>query len=102
MTCFTYGGKTLLQWCKENDFHYHMLYRRLDAGMGLKEAIQEVAKMKDSGRKLRSHPTLYWEGSPLVDVYDDRSYRLINQRRKRGISLADAIKMGKLTKKGEK
>lgn len=99
MTCFNYDGKSLRKWCKEHDFHYHMLYSRLDKGMDVKEAIQEVAKMKDSGRKLRSHPALWYEGKPIIEIYDDRSYRLINQRRKRGISLVDAIKMGKLTKK---
>ena len=94
------NGESLLQWCKRNGYHYHMLYRRLDAGMELKEAIQEVAKMKDSGRKLRSHPVLYCNNGPLVDVYDERSYRLINQRRKRlGCSIEKAISMGKLTKK---
>lgn len=103
MTCFKMeNGKSLLSWCKENGFHYHMVYRRLDSGMGIKEAIQDVAKMKDSGRKLRSHPVLYWEGKPIVDIYDERSYRLINQRRKRGISLDKAIAMGKLTKRGQK
>lgn len=101
MTCFTKNGITLRKWCIDNNFHYHMLYRRLDNGMSVDEAINEVKKMKDSGRKLRSHPVLFHNGKPIVDTYDERSYRLIIQRKHRGISTENAIKMGKLTQKAK-
>lgn len=101
MTCFRMeDGTSLLQWCKANGYHYHMLYRRLDEGMGLKEAIQDVDKLKTKDRSLYSRPTLYWDGKPIVDLYDKRSYNLILQRRHiHGMTLEQAIKAGKLKKK---
>lgn len=70
--------------------------------MGLKEAIQEVDKLKTKDRSLYSRPTLYWDGKPIVDLYDKRSYNLILQRRHiHGMTLEQAIKAGKLNKKEE-
>lgn len=101
MTCFRMAdGQTLRQWCLKNGYHYHMLYKRLDEGMIFRDAIDQVVKMKASGRNLRSHPTLYHNGKPIVDTYTKRSYQLIIQRMNRkGITLEQAIAKGKLFKK---
>ena len=102
MTCFRMAdGQTLRQWCLKNGYHYHMLYRRLDDGMDFSKAIDEVVKMKASGRNLRSHPRLYYQGQAVVDIYTPESYRLIIQRKNRhpDITLEQAIAKGKLFKK---
>ena len=78
-----------------------MLYKRLDEGMDFNKAIDEVVKMKASGRNLRSHPRLYYQGKPIVDTYTPRSYNLILQRLTihKDWTLEQAIAKGKLFKK---
>ena len=69
--------------------------------MSVEEAIKEVSGIVKSGRKLRSHPRLYYQGKPIVDVYNARSYNLILQRLTihKDWTLEQAIAKGKLFKK---
>ena len=77
MTRFFYQGESILSWCHKNNVSYHNVYRRMDDGMKPEHAIREAIKIRDSQRNRRSHPKLFYQGKPVVDIFTLNSYRKI-------------------------
>lgn len=94
MTCFRMpDGMTLHRWCQLHRKPYRSIYRLLDNGVKLENAI----KYKNLHSK--SHPKLFYKRQPLVEYcggYHTLQYRrIVNEIYSKNCSVSKAIQIVK-------
>ena len=102
MICFRMeNGQTVSQYCKEHGISYPAVFRRLDAGMDIKTALEESLKNVGNHRHNIRH---YYKGTPVSSRYniDSPEYKRIMQRLSRGWSIEDAVETPKCKTKNER
>jgi hypothetical protein len=91
MTCFRLSnGKTLNEFCNEYNLPYMSVWRRLDAGMCIEEAIAK--SMEHKGYK--GNPKYLYKGKSVAEMlggYQSNAYHRFFYRISKGLSIEKAV-----------
>lgn len=91
MTCFRLdNGETVLHWCKQNNIPYNNVYRRIEDGMSIKEALEDVSKRLKKGEVNRKH---FYKGKWIGEYFPRGSgmYERVIYRIKKGMTVDKAM-----------
>lgn len=96
MTCFRLkNGKTVRQYCLENQILYALVYKELEKGLTSEEACRKVLERK--GKKAGSEPKYFYKGTPVSKIFKINStkYHRFISRINNGMSIEKAVEMPK-------
>ena len=98
MTCFiTKDGKNAHQLCRELGVSYSLVYRKLDAGMGVEEAIQRTIERRGK-RGLNNAKWIYKKKTlhSICKRKNPTAYHRCLQELKKGVDIKTVLKGEKL------
>lgn len=94
MTCFRLpSGKTVNQWCRENDVSYQVVYGLMEKGLDPKKACYKAKRNRNKGKK-RVHIKHYYMGKPLYEILGGswtKAYCDVLNAYNRGYSIEEAV-----------
>lgn len=92
MTCFRLdNGETVLRWCKQNKISYNNVYRRLEKGMSVEEAVADASKRLKKGESNRK---LFYKGKWIGEYLGSQtnSYYRVIRRINTGMTVEEAMR----------
>ena len=93
MVCFVNKeGKNAHQLCRELGLHYPVVYRRLDQGMSIEQAIAETLKYR--GRKDLNNAKWFYNGRTVRSYFrnDPNKYLICRKRLSNGEEVETVMK----------